>query len=311
MPLPSITVSTHRIIYIVSPSPLDPVFNLAVASLPAAVRARTRSATSADASSAPTTLTLPAEAADHYVVSPEMLANVDRQLMESISKTVESVATRSMLRDNCKSSGRELIRIICRRADNAPAFTGMAIEAMMQAHFDAGLEERTLRAFNSFYHIYDRFNRSLQSHQRLSEGVMSEKLSHVIRRIGENVGTLLDVKIALTSAAGRLAPTLTAIRDVLSELEAREHSAIDGAKPVRAFLAKRNAGEKIRDAKADLKRIVSKRNERPNTFVKAWTPQYGACRHCGGKHWHRDCPRKPKKAAKKEPDGHALAAPDT
>eukprot|EP00965_Chrysotila_dentata_P064777 2147599-Pleurochrysis_carterae.AAC.1 len=133
--------------------------------------------------------------------------------MESILKTVESVATRSMLRDNCNSSGRELIRIICRTADNAPASTGMAIEAMMQAHFDAGLEENTLRAFNSFYHVYDRFNRSLPSHQRLSEGVMSEKLAHVIRRIGENVGTLLDVKIALTSATGRLAPTLTAIRD--------------------------------------------------------------------------------------------------
>eukprot|EP00965_Chrysotila_dentata_P054323 1802037-Pleurochrysis_carterae.AAC.1 len=60
---------------------------------------------------------------------------------------------------------------------------------------------------------------------------MSEKLSHVIRRIGENVGTLLDVKIALTSATGRLAPTLTAIRDVLTEMEAREHCTVDGSKP--------------------------------------------------------------------------------
>eukprot|EP00965_Chrysotila_dentata_P143453 4739789-Pleurochrysis_carterae.AAC.1 len=73
-----------------------------------------------------------------------MLANVDRQLMETILKTVEGVATRTMLRENCNSSGRELIRIICRTADNAPASTGMAIESMMQAHFDAGLEEYSL-----------------------------------------------------------------------------------------------------------------------------------------------------------------------
>eukprot|EP00965_Chrysotila_dentata_P015946 527896-Pleurochrysis_carterae.AAC.1 len=41
-----------------SPSPLKPTFNLAIASLPAAVRAHTRSATAADASSAPSNLTL-------------------------------------------------------------------------------------------------------------------------------------------------------------------------------------------------------------------------------------------------------------
>eukprot|EP00965_Chrysotila_dentata_P092620 3056372-Pleurochrysis_carterae.AAC.1 len=80
------------------------------------------------------------------------------------------VATRTSLRDNCNASGRELIRIIMRTADNAPASTGMAIESLMQAHFDGGLEEYNLRSFNSFYHLYDRFNRSLPAHQRLSEG---------------------------------------------------------------------------------------------------------------------------------------------
>eukprot|EP00965_Chrysotila_dentata_P122422 4046095-Pleurochrysis_carterae.AAC.1 len=107
-----------------------------------------------------------------------MLPNVDRQLMESILKTIDSVATRSMLRGNSKSSGRELIRIICRTADNAPASTGIAIESMMQQHFDNGLEEHTLKSFNMFYNVYDRFNRSLPAHQRISEGVMAEKLSH-------------------------------------------------------------------------------------------------------------------------------------
>eukprot|EP00965_Chrysotila_dentata_P006473 211210-Pleurochrysis_carterae.AAC.1 len=42
---------------------------------------------------------------------------------------------------------------------------------MMQAHYDNGLAENTLAGFNAFYHEYDRFNRSLPSHQRLSDGV--------------------------------------------------------------------------------------------------------------------------------------------
>eukprot|EP00965_Chrysotila_dentata_P151659 5012460-Pleurochrysis_carterae.AAC.1 len=106
--------------------------------------------------------------------------------------------------------------------DNCHASTGMAIESMMQAHYDNGLAENTLAGFNSFYHKYDRFNRSLPAHQRLSDGVMSEKLAHVVRRISELAGTLLDVKIAMAHATGQLTPTVTAIRDVLSELEARE-----------------------------------------------------------------------------------------
>eukprot|EP00965_Chrysotila_dentata_P036194 1205455-Pleurochrysis_carterae.AAC.1 len=93
---------------------------------------------------------------------------------------------------------------------------------MMQAHFDNGLSVNTLAGFNAFYHEYDRFNRSLLAHQRLSEGVMVEKLSHVVRRISELAGTLLDVKVTMSHATGRLAPTVAAIRDVLAELEARE-----------------------------------------------------------------------------------------
>eukprot|EP00965_Chrysotila_dentata_P193738 6175935-Pleurochrysis_carterae.AAC.8 len=197
-----------------------------------------------------------------------MLANVDRQLMEAILKTVESVATRTTLRDNCNLSGRELIRIIVRTADNAPSSTGMAIESMMQAHYDGGLEKYSLRSFTTFYHIYD----------------LAQKLSHVIRQIGENVGTLLDVKIALTSATGRLAPTLTAIRDVLAELEAREHSVVDSSKPGRAFLAKRNRAEKMSDAKPERQRVDPKHHDKPNTFEKEWSAQYGTCRHCGYKH---------------------------
>eukprot|EP00965_Chrysotila_dentata_P162631 5369972-Pleurochrysis_carterae.AAC.2 len=38
---------------------------------------------------------------DHFVVSPEFLSNVDRQLMEIILKTVEHIATRNEFRALC------------------------------------------------------------------------------------------------------------------------------------------------------------------------------------------------------------------
>eukprot|EP00965_Chrysotila_dentata_P197947 6178510-Pleurochrysis_carterae.AAC.5 len=126
---------------------------------------------------------------------------------------------------------------------------------------------------------------------------MAENLSNVIRRIEENVGTVLDVKIDLTSFTGRLAPTLTAIRDVLAELDA-------------PFLAKRKGVDKAHDDKPGHKRGDPKRQERPSTFEKDWTAKYGACRHCGGKHWHRDCPRNLKKLSAKSAGGRALVTSD-
>eukprot|EP00965_Chrysotila_dentata_P027635 918572-Pleurochrysis_carterae.AAC.2 len=67
---------------------------------------------------------------------------------------------------------------------------------------------------------------------------MSEKLAHTVRRISELAGTLVDVKITMSRANGQLAPTVTAIRNVLSELEAREQkSAFESNGRNRAFLA--------------------------------------------------------------------------
>eukprot|EP00965_Chrysotila_dentata_P121474 4015969-Pleurochrysis_carterae.AAC.1 len=172
MLLPFLTVSILRALYS-RLRPMDPTFNLAIASLPADVRARTRSTFAASSATAPTSLTMPSESVDHYVVSPEWLSNVDRQLIETISKTVDSIATRNALRASCSSSGRELIRTISRQADNAPTSAGMTIETMMQAHFDNGLAENTFQPFNAFHHEYDRFNRSLPAHQRLLEGVIA------------------------------------------------------------------------------------------------------------------------------------------
>eukprot|EP00965_Chrysotila_dentata_P227291 6195911-Pleurochrysis_carterae.AAC.1 len=193
---------------------------------------------------------------------------------------------------------------------------------MMQAHFENGLSEHTLVAFNAFYHDYDRFNRSLPAHQRLSEGVMAEKLSHTIRRIGESVGTYLDVKLALGSATGRLAPTLAAIRDVLGELEAREYKRnVESGSSGRAFLARnpRNPGSNnANDPKAgkdsaskEKQRDPKRRREKPNSFADEWTPKFGTCRHCGGRHWHRDCKKNPKKNAANDRALTAAAAGDS
>eukprot|EP00965_Chrysotila_dentata_P010315 335707-Pleurochrysis_carterae.AAC.1 len=83
---------------------------------------------------------------------------------------------------------------------------------------------------------------------------MSEKLAHSVRRIGELAGTLLDVRITMSRAAGQLIPTVTAIRDVLSELEAREQkSAFESNGRNRAFLAQADGGARKVNDKAHKK----------------------------------------------------------
>eukprot|EP00965_Chrysotila_dentata_P084984 2805349-Pleurochrysis_carterae.AAC.2 len=59
---------------------------------------------------------LTTEEEDHFVVSPEQLASVDRQLIETILGTIASPATRPAYRLQCLNSGRELIRILVSEA---------------------------------------------------------------------------------------------------------------------------------------------------------------------------------------------------
>eukprot|EP00965_Chrysotila_dentata_P068914 2277252-Pleurochrysis_carterae.AAC.2 len=40
---------------------------------------------------------------------------------------------------------------MCRTADNAPASTAMAVESIMQAHFDNGLEEYSLYGLSTHF----------------------------------------------------------------------------------------------------------------------------------------------------------------
>eukprot|EP00965_Chrysotila_dentata_P218012 6190360-Pleurochrysis_carterae.AAC.2 len=91
---------------------------------------RRRALRSAPASAPqPTALTLSSESADHFVVSLEFLANVDRQLMKTILETLKvntprRIATRIELRSLCARSGRDFIRVTSQRADNARYIRG-------------------------------------------------------------------------------------------------------------------------------------------------------------------------------------------
>eukprot|EP00965_Chrysotila_dentata_P241281 6204191-Pleurochrysis_carterae.AAC.1 len=100
----------------------------------------------------------------------------------------------------------------------------------------------------------------------------------------------------MKGATGDLALTLTTIREVLSDFEAREN------KPQgRAYVA-RQLGSKPDPPSTPQPRDNSKRGDparnTPNKKNKAqqgqWTNRYVKCRHCGGSHWHRDCPKRQK-----------------
>eukprot|EP00965_Chrysotila_dentata_P118071 3902510-Pleurochrysis_carterae.AAC.2 len=62
----------------------------------------------------------------------------------------------------------------------------------------------------------------------------------------------------------------------------------------RTFFAQSDHGARKQYDKP-LKKGDLKRTERPNTFDKEWSPRFGNCWHCGGKHWHRDCTKRTKK----------------
>eukprot|EP00965_Chrysotila_dentata_P153921 5087270-Pleurochrysis_carterae.AAC.1 len=73
----------------------------------------------------------------------------------------------------------------------------------------------------------------------------------------------------MSRATGQLIPTVTVIRDVLGELEAREQkSAFESNGRNRAFLAQVDSGARTSKDKAH-KKGDPKRAERPNTFDKA------------------------------------------
>eukprot|EP00965_Chrysotila_dentata_P154784 5114934-Pleurochrysis_carterae.AAC.1 len=60
-----------------------------------------------------------------------------------------------------------------------------------------GISEPKVALFNSFVHSIERLNRALPLATRLPDSVIAEKLANAVRRLGDNISTLLDVRLAL------------------------------------------------------------------------------------------------------------------
>eukprot|EP00965_Chrysotila_dentata_P031678 1056400-Pleurochrysis_carterae.AAC.1 len=115
---------------------------------------------------------------------------------------------------------------------------------------------------------------------------------------------MLDVRLLASGIApGNLYATLDAIRYVLTEAESRStHQRLlaDGGSGGHALEVRPRQQKKkeknIRAAPADDKKQHDARKLRP-ADGESWSTQWRPCRHCGGQHWHRDCPRKDASAA--------------
>eukprot|EP00965_Chrysotila_dentata_P206432 6183533-Pleurochrysis_carterae.AAC.4 len=159
---------------------------------------------------------------NHFVISPEQLASVDRQLMESILGSITSPATRPDYCVQCQNSGRTLIRILIAEVNELLPLAWLAIESMMDSLLLKGLSEASLTVFNGLHHTFTRLNRLLPAHAQLGDALIAKKLCSVERRISESINTMLDVKLVVKSATGNLTLILATIREILSDFEARE-----------------------------------------------------------------------------------------
>eukprot|EP00965_Chrysotila_dentata_P104933 3465929-Pleurochrysis_carterae.AAC.2 len=104
----------------------------------------------------------------------------------------------------------------------------------------------------------------------------------------------------MKGATGDLNLTLATIRAVLGDFEAREvRRNIELDKPQgRAFIAKQlgrptpapaTAPSHARGKRGDPPRHA--RDKGGKAQAGAWNKRFVKCRHCGGSHWHRDCPK--------------------
>eukprot|EP00965_Chrysotila_dentata_P061739 2045073-Pleurochrysis_carterae.AAC.1 len=161
------------------------------------------------------------------------------------------------------------------------------------------------------HHSFARLNRLLPPHSRLSDSLVAEKLSSVVRRLSENISTLLDVKIELKSAAGDLSLTLEAIRDVLSTAQAREvqrNLELDRPNGRARFAEPKSKAKQPRKAKKPSTGTDAKGDPKRASAELKWHEKAGPCRHCGGRHWHRDCPWRKRESAHQAQGGPTGAA---
>eukprot|EP00965_Chrysotila_dentata_P001588 52318-Pleurochrysis_carterae.AAC.1 len=133
-----------------------------------------------------------------------------------------------------------------------------------------GIAEPKIAQFNSFFHSIERLNRALPLATRLPDSVIAEKLANAVRRLGDNISTLLDVRLALTSGVGDRNLTIAAARYVLSDVEARDvQRGIECETTQRAFLS--------RDAPTHGPRANDPKRPRP-AAGEAWSPKWSKCR---------------------------------
>eukprot|EP00965_Chrysotila_dentata_P198211 6178652-Pleurochrysis_carterae.AAC.10 len=105
----------------------------------------------------------------------------------------------------------------------------------------------------------------------------------------------------MEGATGNLVLTLTTIRKVFSDLEAREirrNIELDKSQG-RALLPNnwantiaRNRRRRASVSSAAISLVTRQTTKKAPTGP--WTKRFMKCRHCSGSHWHRDCPKRHK-----------------
>eukprot|EP00965_Chrysotila_dentata_P066480 2201123-Pleurochrysis_carterae.AAC.1 len=111
-----------------------------------------------------------------------MIDATDRKLMNAILDTIASQAARRAYTASCAGSGPSA-------TSNA---TNATISSMIHALDVRGIAEPKIALFNSFLHSIERLNRALPLATRLPDSMIAEKLANAVRRLGDNISTLLD-----------------------------------------------------------------------------------------------------------------------
>eukprot|EP00965_Chrysotila_dentata_P092531 3053662-Pleurochrysis_carterae.AAC.1 len=131
-----------------------------------------------------------------------MIDATDRKLMNAILDTITSQAARRAYTAASNGSGRQLLRMLAREASATSNATNATISSMIHSLDVRGIAEPKIAQFNAFVHAIERLNRALPAATRLPNSVIAEKLANAVRRLGDNISTLLDVRLALTSGVG-------------------------------------------------------------------------------------------------------------
>ena len=127
--------------------------------------------------------------------------------------------------------------------------------------------------------------RAVPDHLRRSDAVMADALATSVKKMGENISLKLEIAIALGQASRNLWKTQNAIRQVLGEQQlVNAQDALHSANGLSLL----STGK---DPRKDFAPREEKDKDKNKAF--AWKSGMSKCRHCGGKHLHKDCTKKP------------------